>query len=116
MAQDTSQIREQIAQERVQLGETVKALAEKADVKGRAQKKASESVEHVQQKAGQVAEQVEQKAAQVDERIRAVAPDPVVSGVRSATTMARRRPVPVATALLLILAGAILGWRLRRSD
>lgn len=93
MGEDASEIREQIAQERAELGETVKALAEKADVKGRVQKKASESAEH----------------------IREVAPDHIVSGVHTASTTVRRRPVPVAAAVLFVVVGLIVGWRLRRS-
>jgi phage I-like protein len=108
MGQDTSEIREQIAQERAELGETVKALAQKADVKGRVQKKASESVEQVQQKAGEV-------LGDVDERIRSATPDPVLAGVQTASTKVREQPVPVLAAVFLLALGAFLGWRLRRS-
>jgi hypothetical protein len=95
------------------LGETVKVLAEKADVKGRAQKKAAESVEQAQDKAGQVVAEVHEKAGQLDDRIRSATPDPIVSGVHTATTTVRRRPLPAAAVLLLAMA-LILGWRLRR--
>jgi hypothetical protein len=108
MGQDTSEIREQIAQERAELGETVKALAQKADVKGRVQKKASESAGQVQQKASEV-------IGDVDERIRSATPDPVLAGVQTASTKVREQPVPVLAAVLLLALGAFLGWRLRRS-
>jgi phage I-like protein len=108
MGQDTSEIREQIAQERAELGETVKALAQKADVKGRVQKKASESAEQVQQKASEV-------IGDVDERIRNATPDPVLAGVQTASTKVREQPVPVLAAVFLLALGAFLGWRLRRS-
>jgi phage I-like protein len=108
MGQDTSEIREQIAQERAELGETVKALAQKADVKGRVQKKASESAEQVQQKAGEVIQEV-------DDRIRSATPDPVLAGVQTASTKVREQPVPVLAAVVLLVVGAFVGWRLRRS-
>jgi hypothetical protein len=113
VGEDASKVREEIAQERIELGETVRALAEKADVKGRVQKKAAESVEQAQDKAGQVVGQVQQKAGQLDDRIRSATPDPIVSGVHTATTSVRRRPLPAAAVLLLAVA-LILGWRLRR--
>ena len=108
MGQDTSEIREHIAQERAELGETVKAIAQKADVKGRVQKKASESAEQVQQKAGEVIQDV-------DDRIRSATPDPVLAGVQTASAKAREQPVPVLAAVVLLVVGAFVGWRLRRS-
>lgn len=93
MAEDASKVREQIEQERAELGETVKALAEKADVKGRIQQKAAESAEH----------------------IRDATPEPIVTGVHTASTTVRRRPVPVAAGLLFIAVALMVGWRLRRS-
>ena len=127
MAEDAGQVRAQIAQERAELGETVKALAAKADVKGRVRHKASDSAEQVQHKAEQVAGQVQHKAEQitgqvqhtaeqVGERLRSATPDPVVSGVQTATTTVRQRPIPVATALVLVVVGVVLGWRLRRKS
>lgn len=113
MDQDASEVRKQIAQERAELGETVKALAEKADVKGRVQKKASESLEQVQHKVGHVVEQVQDKTGEMDDRIRAATPDPIVSGVQSTTTTVRQRPLPIA-AVVLVAVALILGWRLRR--
>jgi sugar-specific transcriptional regulator TrmB len=108
MGQDTSEIREQIAQERAELGETVKAIAQKADVKDRIQKKASESAEQVQQKAGEVIQDV-------DDRIRNATPDPVLAGVQTASAKVREQPVPVLAAVVLLVVGAFVGWRLRRS-
>lgn len=104
MGQDASEIREQIAQEREELGETVKALAQKADIKGRVQKKASESAEHVQHKASEVVHKAHDAT-----------PDPVLAGVQSASEKVRQKPVPVLAAVVLLVVGAIVGWRLRRS-
>lgn len=115
MGQDTSEIREQIAQERAELGETVKALAEKADVKGRVQKRASESAEQVQHKAGEVIEAAQQKAHDLDDRIRSATPDPVIEGVQTASARVRQKPVPVLALVALLVVGVFVGWRLRRS-
>jgi phage I-like protein len=108
MGQDTSEIRDQIAQERAELGETVKALAQKADVKGRVQKKASESAEQVQRKAGEVIQVAQHTAHDVT-------PDPVLAGVQTASSKVRQRPVPVLAAVVLVAIGALVGWRLRRA-
>ena len=50
MGQDPSAIRADIERERRELGETVAALAEKADVKGQAQRKISETRETLDRK------------------------------------------------------------------
>jgi Protein of unknown function (DUF3618) len=113
MGEDASTVREQIVRERAELGETVRELAEKADVKGRVQKKAAESVGQVADKAGHVVEQVADKAGQVEDRVRSATPEPIVSGVENAATSVRRRPIPVA-AVILVAVALILGWRLRR--
>jgi ElaB/YqjD/DUF883 family membrane-anchored ribosome-binding protein len=109
VGEEASKVRQEIALERAELGETVKALAEKADVKGRVQKKAAESVEQAQQKAGDVVDQVHQKAGE----IRSATPEPIVSGVHTATTTVRRRPVPAA-AVIIVAVALILCWLLRR--
>ena len=108
MGQDTSEIREQIALERAELGETVRALAQKADVKGRVQKKASDSAEQVQHKVGEAVAAAQHKAHDVT-------PDPVLAGVQTASAKVRQRPAPVLAAVVLLVLGALVGWRLRRS-
>lgn len=113
MGEDPSTVREQIVRERAELGETVRELAEKADVKGRVQKKAADSVEQAQHKVGHVVEQVADTASDVEDRIRSATPDPIVSGVHDATASVRRRPIPAA-AVILIAVALVLGWRLRR--
>jgi predicted TIM-barrel fold metal-dependent hydrolase len=54
MGQDPSAIRADIERERRELGETVAALAEKADVKGQAQRKISETRETLDRKKDHV--------------------------------------------------------------
>jgi hypothetical protein len=52
--QETSEIRADIARERRELGETVAALAEKADVKGQAHRKIAETRESIGRTRGRV--------------------------------------------------------------
>ena len=54
---DPEELREQIEEDREQLGETVEALAQKADVKGQVQEKVAERKEQL----GAAAEQAKQK-------------------------------------------------------
>ncbi len=54
MDQDTGAIRADIERERREVGETVAALAEKADVKGQAQRKLAETRENIDRKKSEV--------------------------------------------------------------
>jgi len=54
MDQDPSTIRADIERERRELGDTVAALAEKADVKGQAQRKITETRETIDRKKDEV--------------------------------------------------------------
>jgi hypothetical protein len=54
MDQDTSAIRADIERERRELGDTVAALAEKADVKGQAHRKLAETRESIDRKKSEV--------------------------------------------------------------
>jgi hypothetical protein len=54
MGEDPSAIRADIERERRELGETVAALAEKADVKGQAQRRITETRESIDRKKEQV--------------------------------------------------------------
>lgn len=116
MGQSPSEIRAEIAQERAQLGETVKALAEKADVKARVQRKAADSAGQLGFQAGQVVGQAQQKAEEVGAKVRQITPDPVMSGVESATTAVRKRPVPVGALAALAIVAVVVTWRHRRGS
>ena len=54
MDQDTSTLRADIERERRELGETVAALAEKADVKSQAHRKIAETRENIDRKKSEV--------------------------------------------------------------
>lgn len=58
MVNEASKIREEIVNGRAELAETVQALVEKADVKGRVRDALFENAEHVQQVASEKASQL----------------------------------------------------------
>lgn len=58
MVDQASKIREEILNGRAELAETVQALVEKADVKGRVRDAVSENAEHIQHVAAEKASQL----------------------------------------------------------
>jgi ElaB/YqjD/DUF883 family membrane-anchored ribosome-binding protein len=95
MDQDTSTLRADIERERRELGETVAALAEKADVKGQAKRKISETRETIDEKKDQVVAGG-QHAAGLDHtpgagKRRAIAIGAAVGVLVLVTAIARRR-------------------------
>lgn len=84
---DIAAVRAEVEQTREELGETVEALASKADVKSRAQEKADE----VRARAGDTVERVRSKAepAAVEARDRArELPPPVLAGAAALVLVA----------------------------
>ena len=62
---DPDQLREEIAQTREQLGETVEALAAKADVKAQAKERVEEGKEQAKAKVAEVGGQVRERQSAV---------------------------------------------------
>jgi hypothetical protein len=87
---------EEIERTREQLGETVEALASKADVKGRAQRRVAEVKENLRGKARAAKDKVTERARGL----------PVQRSARQATAGLREHPVPVAAAV----AALVLAW------
>src|SRR5215218_9029002 len=90
---DPEALRRDIEQTREDLGDTVEALSEKADVKGQAQAKLEERAqakEQVSQKQAQAKEQV----SQLRERLSSATPEDVKSAATQGATMAQERPIP----------------------
>ena len=58
MVDQASKIREEIVNGRAELADTVQALVEKADVKGRMRDALTENADHLQQKAAKTASQL----------------------------------------------------------
>jgi ElaB/YqjD/DUF883 family membrane-anchored ribosome-binding protein len=85
--QDPEQIREQIEATREELGDTVEALAEKTDVKARAQQKVEESKASIAAKKEKILGKAKQSS-----------PDAAVSAASGAGQKARENPLPVAVA------------------
>jgi ElaB/YqjD/DUF883 family membrane-anchored ribosome-binding protein len=104
MAQDPSEVRQAIEQDRIELADTVQALAQKADVKARVRDSVSKNADQLQHKAGDVMS-----------KAREVTPEQVQSGLGSAADSVRRRPFPFGLAAAFccgVLAGRM--WRRNR--
>jgi vacuolar-type H+-ATPase subunit E/Vma4 len=65
VSDDPQQLEAEIERTRERLGETVEALAAKADVKARAQQKATEMAGRLQSKANQAKQQITQRPVTV---------------------------------------------------
>jgi ElaB/YqjD/DUF883 family membrane-anchored ribosome-binding protein len=84
-AKDPEQIREEIEETRRELGDTVEALAAKADVKAR-----------VHDKVESTKESVAHKRDDLLGKARGASPDTVTAGASQATQKARENPIPMA--------------------
>jgi len=83
---DVAALREEIRTTRAELGQTVEALAAKADVKARVKESAEHTVERVKESAEHTAERVKESAEHAVARVR--------GSLHEAGDSARRRPVP----------------------
>lgn len=92
------QIRADIEEAREEMGETVAALAEKADVKAQAKKKVDET------KA-----QVREKVSEATGRAQESSPESASAAANQAAQAARENPVPAA-AIGALLLGIFIGW------
>ncbi len=99
---DPEQIQEEIEQTRTELGDTVEALAQKADVKAQAKRK-------VQETKASVADRKDELLGKATE----VSPDTAVSVAAQASHKARANPLPLA-ALSAFAAGFVAGRLSRR--
>jgi hypothetical protein len=95
---DTEALREEIRRTRVELGETMEALAAKADVKARLRSSAEQAKERVRGQAAQTVARVRGQAAQAAEGAEAVGGRAYASGAELG-----RSPVPWA----VVAAGAV---------
>ena len=99
---EPEEIEQEIGQTREELGETVAALTEKADVKKQAKAKASAA----KKKATATKEQIASKAKEVT-------PESAASGMQQAQQVARENRVPVIVGLAAF-GGFVLGWAIGR--
>ena len=127
---DPQELERKIERTREQLGQTVELLAAKADVKGRAQAKATELSERIKSKAGQVRQKAAARGGSVrgqlvgttataQKRVTAAAtpvwqatPEPVRQAVAKGASTARQRRMQLAAAAGAVIAGCLLiKWR-----
>src|SRR5215211_6479102 len=128
---DPEALRRDIEQTREDLGDTVEALSEKADVKGQAQAKLEERKQALRQKQAQAKEQVSQKQAQAKEqvsqkqaqareqvsqlreRLSSATPEDVKSAATQGATMAKERPIPAIAGAFAL--GFAIAWMIKRA-
>jgi ElaB/YqjD/DUF883 family membrane-anchored ribosome-binding protein len=101
------QLREEIRATREELGETVEALAHKADLKARAQHRVDERKEQLRQRR-QIAKA---KATEIGEKVRHTSPDQAQDALKRAQARAKEHPVPTAAGGLVIglMIGRLIG-------
>jgi hypothetical protein len=116
---DPAAIRADIERTRAELGETVQALAGKADVKARAQDAAHAAKERAQQKVVDVGHAVQETAVEAGHVVQELVHEKVAEAghaVQEVGYAVRRRPAPAAFALAGLAAavtGLIMMWRRR---
>jgi len=101
------QIQAEIETAREELGETVAALAEKADVKAQAKKKVDETKVQVQEKVAGAIETAGTRAQDFSGRAQEAAPESAGEAAEQARQAARENPVP-AVALGVLLLGFVI--------
>jgi len=107
------QVRAEIERTRVELGDTVAALAEKADVKGQAQQAAAEIKTNVTDKVSAVRDTVTGKRDDFVSSARAATPESAADAGRTVGTFAQRSALPLA-ALAALAIGILVGRRSAR--
>jgi ElaB/YqjD/DUF883 family membrane-anchored ribosome-binding protein len=105
---DPERIRGDIEQTREDLGETVDALASKADVKGQVKQRAEERKQALRTQQ----QRAQEKASQVRERVTNATPEDAKAIAGQATAAAKERPWPAIGGALIV--GLLLGRALRR--
>ena len=99
---EPDEIRSDIEETREQLGETVEALAEKADVKGQAKAKVDETKQRFAR-----------KASDAKDTIAGASPDQAKSAASSAASTAQQRPLPFAVGAAFVV-GMTVGLLIAR--
>jgi cobalamin biosynthesis Mg chelatase CobN len=132
---DVDALKAEIKQTRAELGETVQALAAKADVMGRAKEQVEQTKQRVKAQAADATGKVREAALQATDRVRHAAAQATASArgtaaqatdkvresgalekAQEAGEQVRRNPVPVAAVLAAtaLVVGVILVVRGRR--
>ncbi len=128
---DVDALREEIAQTRADLGETVQALAAKADVKARAKDQVEQTKQKVKAQAADATNKAKEAAATATDKVRSVAAQAsdkakgtavqvresgALEKAQGAKDQVRSNPVPLAAVLggVVALVAVILIVRRRR--
>ena len=99
MAEDPSEVRQAIEQDRMELADTVQALAQKVAVKQRFRETVSKNTD-----------QLQHQASDVVSKVRDVTPEQVQSGLRATADSVRQRPFALAVAVAFCF-GLLIGRR-----
>lgn len=105
---EPERIREEIERTRAEMGETVAAVADKADVRKQAQAKADQLKEQAAARAKEAKSTATAKVQELGEKAKQAAPDSGGEGIQQAQQVARENPVPLALAGAF-LAGLVVG-------
>jgi ElaB/YqjD/DUF883 family membrane-anchored ribosome-binding protein len=119
-SRDPEEIKEEIEQSREELGDTVAAVTEKADVKQQAKNKVSKAKQGAgakkdaaKQKASAAKNAAAQKASatkrQATAKVSDATPESAGAGIEQAQQVARENPAAMAVAIA-VAGGFILGW------
>jgi ElaB/YqjD/DUF883 family membrane-anchored ribosome-binding protein len=119
---DVEALRAEIKQTRADLGETVQALAAKADVKARAKEQVEQTKQKVKAQAAEATGKVREAAVAASDRVRHAGASARVAAAEAGdraqgtTEQVRRNPIPVVAVLAGVVAviGVILVVRGRR--
>ncbi|MFI1018942.1 DUF3618 domain-containing protein [Streptomyces sp. NPDC020965] len=114
---DADALRAQAENTRRKLGETVDALAAKADVadvKARARQTAAEVKGQATEKAAQARAQLADTAATVSEKLRDTAPQPVLDTTQRVTESARVYRTPLLAGAVVVVAVLLVARSRRR--
>ncbi|MFI1067492.1 DUF3618 domain-containing protein [Streptomyces spororaveus] len=109
------ELREQVERTRDELGQTIEALADKADIKAQAREKTADMMRHAAAEAGVAADQIRTKTRHAARLVKDTTSGPVLDRAGRAASMARahRRPLLVAGGAALVVL--LLVRRSRRS-
>ncbi|MFF4426505.1 DUF3618 domain-containing protein [Streptomyces sp. NPDC001549] len=110
------ELREQVEHTRDELGQTIEALAYKADIKAQAKEKTAAVREQAAEKTAVVADQIRVRARHAVQLVKDTTPDPVLDKACRAARVARanRKPLLVAGASLALLLLLVRRSRGRR--
>jgi ElaB/YqjD/DUF883 family membrane-anchored ribosome-binding protein len=104
---DPDELRGQIEETRADLGDTVEALAAKADVKAQVKEKVEAGKEQIKEKQEQASAKLAEVRDKVGDKVSGATPDQAREVVGSLPERIKGQPLPA-----VFLAGFLLGWLL----